>query len=72
MADALSQAKAALAHASKAFPTPHEYSNTPYSLAKKAAPATKSDSDPGKEGESIKSGLAWKAQQVKAVLDSKQ
>ena len=36
MADTLSQAKATLEHANKAFPSPatpsHDYSNTPYSM----------------------------------------
>ena len=63
----LSGAKKTLAEANKfasSMPVVHEYSNAPYKMAHEASKPKPSD---GKEGESIASGLKWRAEQAKAV-----
>jgi len=68
MADALSQARAALEHAKNfqagvSKQSGHEFSHAPYSMAKKEAPAPKKNS----EVSDVMTGLKWKQDQVDAV-----
>ena len=71
MADALSQAKAALEHAKSfqgnvAKQSGHEFSHAPYSLAKKQA-STQPQPKKNSEISDIMTGLKWKQDQVNAV-----
>jgi hypothetical protein len=80
MADALSQARAALEHANKTFPESkpaHEFSHAPYSMAKsKPSSGLTTDSvktamapihEAQKEQSDTARGLGWNAAQAAAV-----